>query len=476
MMLTAPAAPPVTTGGNYTCPGWQGINPACRIGEGFDSALDSASSSVVASVAQAVKQGEVDILNLMTKMWLSVQPNIPNPPQCSSTTITAANCPGPTGFLRQNTQWIVVYLAVFSLIFAAGQLAWTRRAEPAREAVRAIITLVIVTGASTGVAFYAVDVGNNYSHWILDKAASQSGGGGFANQLNNHVNVAAGGLSDMLMIVIGLLGIIASIVQLILMFVRIAMLGLVFGLLPIPAAFSNTPEGRAFTKKLIGWGIAFLLYEPTASTAYAYSFVSFKSTDTTDQLAGLVMIVLAVATLPALLRFINPMVAPATGGGSGAGAALAGAGVAMGARSIPSFRRGSSGGGGGGTGGGSGGGGSDAASSAPSGSQRAGSSGGQNGSAPTPPPPSGSGGNNAADASGAQGGQSSSGGTAGASSGGASGGTAGASSAGGASGGAGAAGGAAGGIAGVAVTAAKQKVDQFKAKASEAVEGPDGSK
>src|SRR3954447_16510966 len=100
MLLTDPN--PAPTGG-YTCPGWNGINPLCRIGEGVDSALDSASNSVVASVAAAVKQGEVDILNLMTKLWMDITPNVPNPPQCQSLGVSPASCPGPTGFLRSHT-------------------------------------------------------------------------------------------------------------------------------------------------------------------------------------------------------------------------------------------------------------------------------------------------------------------------------------------------------------------------------------
>lgn len=466
MMIDAPAVP--APGGNYTCAGWNGINPLCRVGEGVDSAVDSASSSIVSSIASSVKQAEVDILTLMTKLWLNISPNTPKPPGCSNANITVINCPGPTGFVRAHTQWLVVYLAVLGLLIAAGRLAWERRTEPAREAAKAMLMLVLVTGCSTGLAYYCMSAGDAYSTWILDQASSAHGGGGFANQVNSSVNVTATGIADMLMVVIGLLGIFSSIMQIILMYVRSAMLGLIFGVLPIPAAVSNTAEGKMWLKKLLGWGGAFLLYKPTAATVYAYAFVAFKSNDTTDQLSGLVMIVLAVATLPALLRFVNPLTSSATGGGSGAGAAMAGAGVAMGARMVPNFRRAAGGPAAGG------GGGADPSSSAPGGAS--GTAGGGRPSSPGGADPGGGGhddgssGASGADPTGGSGGSPPES-VGDAASGASPGGPAGGASAGGPSGG-GAAGGAAAGVAGAAVSAG-HKVARA---ASAEVEGPDGSR
>lgn len=436
---------------------------------GVGGVVASAAGDAVTAVASYTQQAEVDILGTMMTLWAP----IPTPTPSATT--------GAVGFLRADTNWLVGFLAVLGLLLAAGKLAWERRGEPARMAVTGLINLVVVSGASITFITLGSQAGDAYSEWILGQAL---GNDTFSSSASSLVSLQTTDLTAMLMIILGIFGIISCIIQIVLMIVRVAMLGLLAGVLPLGAAISGTQEGKAWFRKMCAWLLAFMLYKPVAATVYAYAFVAMKDdANSIDQISGLVMLILATVALPALMRFVTPMVSGTTGGG-GAGAAVAGGAVATGARALAS-RSGAGGGGGGGQGdGGNDSGGED---SAPTGANNASTSGG----GPTGGDASGGQGGGE-EPSGAEGGGGptggeATGGPAGAGSGGqdpTGGGAAGAGSEGAAAGGA--SGGAAAGAASAAppvaaVMAAKQVVDKVKDTAKESAEqsagedGPSGS-
>jgi len=258
---------------------------------------------------------------------------------------TPCTLSSPVAFLRDDTLWIVGWLAVLGLLIAAGTLAMQRRPDAARNAARGLVNLVIVTGASAAVITVGELAGDAYSNWIIGQSLHIHGSPSLVNAGEALLSVSPlGGGLVLLTIILALLSILACIVQIVLLVARIAMLGLLAGLLPVAAAASITQSGQAWFSKACSWLLAFLLYKPVAATVYAYALVSIGSNSLTDQVAGVTMIILSVVALPALLRFVTPLVGAAVGSGTGgAGAALAGAAVATGARMIPSFgSRGSS--------------------------------------------------------------------------------------------------------------------------------------
>ncbi|MFI9724536.1 hypothetical protein ACIHFE_33740 [Streptomyces sp. NPDC052396] len=454
----------------------------------------SAAKGIIGEIASAIQTAQADIIGTISSMWV----DIPTPKLGSATT---GNPVGPVAFLWEYTHWLTTFFAVLGLLIAAGRLAWERRGEPAKEALQGLVRLVIVTGCSVAAVTLATEFGDYFSTWILEKALKVDASGGtnltdtgasqFSTAMKNLAVLSTSGLAAFLVIVMGLFGIISCIIQLILMLVRYAMLGLLVGTLPVAASLSGTENGKSMYKKAVGWLIAFVLYKPVAATIYAYAIVSMKQDDVTSVLAGLAMIIMAVAALPALMRFIVPAVSQTTGSGSGAGAALAGAGVATGARMIAS--RSGAGSASGGSDGGSAGG---ASGGGPTGSNKAAAGGGPSGGQGEEPtssqgpsgggsPSGGEGGQALAGSEGAaslpSGGPEGAGGgaTAGAGAGGATGGATGGASVGGATG-AGAASGAAGGAAaaagpvGMGAGVALQKVNEAKQAAQGAIEGSAG--
>ncbi|MGB6455922.1 MAG: hypothetical protein WBH47_15725, partial [Streptosporangiaceae bacterium] len=279
----------------------------------FCSAAGDVGSGVANSVLTLIGDAVVDAEKWVIGQSLSLWTNIPTP---------GANS-GGAEFLRSHTIWLVGFVGVIGLLIAAIRLALERRAEPARLAARGLVNLAVTTAASVAVISLGAEAGDAYSNWIINQGLAQNGSGSSVVKAGEGLLILTDPtLPVLLVIVFGLVGIIASIAQIFLLVVRIAMLGLLAGLLPITAAASNTEAGKAWFTKFCGWLLAFLLYKPVAATIYAYAFVSLSSNSFVDQVAGMAMLLLSIVALPALMRLVTPMVAAATHqGGSGAGAA-----------------------------------------------------------------------------------------------------------------------------------------------------------
>ena len=175
-----------------------------------------------------------------------------------------------------------------------------------------------------------------FSVSIIDRATD---GKGFAEAMSVLVMMNQTGTGVFILIILGLVGLIASLVQIVLMIVRTGMLVILAGILPTTAAFTNTEMGRQWFQKAVGWTIAFILYKPAAAIVYAVAFQLMGSAASGGNvllgpITGFALMIVALLALPALMRFVTPMVgavASGTGGGAGAmvGAVATGA-VSMG--------------------------------------------------------------------------------------------------------------------------------------------------
>jgi type IV secretion system protein TrbL len=109
--------------------------------------------------------------------------------------------------------------------------------------------------------------------------------------------------------------------------VRSGMLVILAGILPTTAAFTNTEMGRQWFQKAVGWTIAFILYKPAAAIVYSVAFLLMGNNSGQSALIGSItgftLMIVALFALPALMRFVTPMVsAVASGSGAAAGAAV----------------------------------------------------------------------------------------------------------------------------------------------------------
>ena len=279
-----------------------------------------AAGSVFDAAAQKMAEGFATATQMVVTFWTGV--NVPG--------LTAAS--GPVAELRANTAWLTAWIAVLSVLVCAGRLALTRSSRPAGEAFKGLLILVVVSGCGVAAVNALVVFGDEYSRWVLDRSTDGQLG---ARMVALATLGDVPGLGSGLLLLVGVLGMLASLVQMGLMLVRVGVVTIFAGLLPLAAAGTGTETGMAWFKRITSWLLAFVLYKPAAATVYASAFLLIgDGTDATSVLSGLFMLILSIVALPSLLRLVTPMVgaAVAAGAGAGGGAAAAGMVLASGAR------------------------------------------------------------------------------------------------------------------------------------------------
>lgn len=274
------------------------------------------------------------------------------------------NASSVVGFLQNQLWWYTGGLAILSIIVAGARMAWQQRGEPLRELAGSLLTLIAVSGAGLTAIVLATAAADAFSVWILSNSTDCDVTNGESNCFGTNIFAmitlsATSPIGLIGVFLLGLLALLMSYVQIVLMVVRGGMLVVLGGILPVTASFTNTEMGRMWFKRAIGWTIAFILYKPAAAIVYAAAFrmtgTDLFKTDGTGLLqilTGLALMLIALIALPALIRFVAPAVAAVAGGAGGAALAMGAMGaagaadVATGAVRASAGR--SSGGGGGG--------------------------------------------------------------------------------------------------------------------------------
>lgn len=339
------------------------VDVACKVGEN----ISNAASGLVENLANKVGEMAIAGLRAVTTFWMRID----TPDLAEEAARQDVERQGVIAFLQENTLWIVLFLCTLSVIAAGVRMAWEMRGDSAQALLKAMITLVLVVGAAATVIQMLIGIADTFSLWIIEQAlpANET----LETRLGALILTANAGapgtaLPLLVMIFLGLAVFMASVMQVILMLVRSAMLVLLVGTFPIAAAATNTEIGREMFRKYCTWTIAFIAYKPAAAIIYA---AAIKLTEKgllnpgnalVNALTGFMMMLMAVFALPAMLRFIAPITSAVAGGAAGAGAGMAAAGaLASGAINVGPRKStgafGGSGGGGFGAGSGSGGGG-----------------------------------------------------------------------------------------------------------------------
>lgn len=203
-----------------------------------------------------------------------------------------------------------------------------------------LLALALVSSVSVGAGQLLVEASDEFSTWVIGLAV-EGDAGQFGGKILNVTGIT-GSLGLTVLIVGGLGALLANMVQVGLMFIRSSMLILLVGIMPLAAATFSTKWGRAWLGKIIAWFFAFLMFKPAASIIYAVaiklvqgeSWSIADGDELTRFITGVIMLILAVLSLPALITFMVPATeALSSGGGGGAGAGV-GAVLATGAMTV----------------------------------------------------------------------------------------------------------------------------------------------
>jgi hypothetical protein len=293
------------------------IVPACAAGNVIKSAANGAAGDVLSGIAQAIETGVRWVVANTATWWV----RLPSPDLAAEPAVTRIQ------------QWllpITAAVAVAGVVAAGARMALTRRANPLLDVTGGLLTIAAASTVGMTAVTLLLKAGDAWSAWVLQVST----GGHFAQRLNLVLQLG-GGAAAAVVLVFGLVAIVLSLIQAILMLFRQAALLILAGVLPLAAAGSIAPMTRTWVRKVTAWMLALICYKPAAAAVYAAAFTmvgSSRSPRTT--LLGFAMMVLSVLMLPALMKFFTWTTGSigSTGGGGGQllGAATMGA-IAFGA-------------------------------------------------------------------------------------------------------------------------------------------------
>src|SRR6478735_2821556 len=270
----------------------------------------------ISNLAKSIMEGMSQMVTTLSTFWASM-------PTVNLTSEDGATASPVVSAVNSELMPWTLTLAVLAVILGGIRMIWEQRGAPLKDLLRSLVTLTLVSALGLGVISILVIAADAFASAIIKRSTD---GKGFADAFQKIAVINTGG-AVFILIVLGLIGLIASLVQIVLMVVRSGMLVILAGILPTTAAFTNTEMGRQWFQKAVGWTIAFILYKPAAAIVYSVAFLLMGNNSGKDSLitsiTGFTLMVVALFALPALMRFVTPMVgAVASGGGAGAGAAV----------------------------------------------------------------------------------------------------------------------------------------------------------
>ena len=292
------------------------ISPDCVVvGKAARAVAGTVASGALNGIASAIQSGISWMVAQTVTWWVT----IPSPDLAGEPAV---------GRLQQWIMPLAVAVAVLGLIIAGGRMALTRRANPLIDAGSGLAVIAATSAVGVLLPSLLLKAGDAWSSWVLQ----QSTGGQFAARLTDVLTLD--GTNPAVVVVLGIVAIIISAVQAVLMLFRQGALVVLAGVLPLAAAGMLTPATRGWFRRVTSWMLALIFYKPAAAAVYATAFTMIGTgRDARTVLMGFAMVFMSLLALPVLMRFFTwttGHVADSSGGGGFLQTALGGA-VAIGA-------------------------------------------------------------------------------------------------------------------------------------------------
>jgi hypothetical protein len=273
---------------------------------------------VLGQIAQAMSSAADGLLKTLSSFWMNVDtPDLTGPGS-------------PVAAIQSHIGWVTTGIAVVCILVAAARMAIRRRGEPFGVLALGLARLVIVCAAATFIVQAAGQLADTFSADLMSSA--HLGSGGWSAIISTTALAGAFAAGDGMLLIIALLIIFSSLIQLMLMVLRLGLLVILTGTLPLAAAASMSDWGETWWRKHVAWLAAWLLYKPAAAMLYAGAFALTQGKRTlVEVVSGFMLLILSVLILPALLKVIVPMTASLGAASSGTLAMGAAGAVATGA-------------------------------------------------------------------------------------------------------------------------------------------------
>jgi hypothetical protein len=269
------------------------LNPACLAGQAIGAVAGAIAGQftgdVLSGIASAVESAVAFIVSNNADWWV----RIPSPDLAAEPAVAR---------LQQWMLPVAAAVAVLGMTITGAKIALTRKASPLIDAGSGLVTIAATTAVGVLLPTLLLRAGDAWSDWVLNAST----GGQFAARLTS-VLIAGGGVqAPALVVVLGLIALIISALQAMLMLFRQGALVILAGLLPLAAAGTLTSATRPWFRKVTSWMLALICYKPAAAAVYATAFtLTGTGRDLRTVLMGLVMVFLSLLALPVLMRFFT---------------------------------------------------------------------------------------------------------------------------------------------------------------------------
>ena len=278
-------------------------------------AASAGASDVLGGIAAAIQSGIAWMITQTVTWWVQV----PSPDLAADPAV---------GHLQQWILPLAAAVAVLGVLIAAARMALARKANPLIDVGSGLVVIAATSAVGVLLPTLLLRAGDAWSSWVLQ----ESTGGQFASRLTSVLTL--NGATPAVVVVLGIVAIIISAIQAVLMLFRQGALVILAGMLPLAAAGTLNPATRPWFRRVTGWMLALIFYKPAAAAVYATAFTMIgDGTGTRTVLMGFAMVGMSLLALPVLLRFFTwttGHVADSAAGGGFLQTALSGA-VAIGA-------------------------------------------------------------------------------------------------------------------------------------------------
>ena len=119
-------------------------------------------------MADAVGEGVSKAVASLGTVWVKI--GTPNVTRADGTTASPA-----VGFIQSQLWWYMAAAAIFAVIIGGARMAWEQRAEPGRELLKGLMTLVVVSGCGLAVISLAVSAADEFSRGVVDASFGTTG-------------------------------------------------------------------------------------------------------------------------------------------------------------------------------------------------------------------------------------------------------------------------------------------------------------
>ena len=187
-----------------------------RSGNIASGAVDDA----IGNLAKAIMEGMSQMVTTLSTFWVSMPTaNLASPGRDDAKSCRLhgelANCGSGRWRWRSSP-----------VILGGIRMIWEQRGAPLKDLLRSLLTLTLVSGLGLGVISILVIAADAFSAAIIDRSTD---GKGFAEAMAILVDDDQTGVGVFILIILGLVGLLASLVQIVLMVVRSGMLVILAG-------------------------------------------------------------------------------------------------------------------------------------------------------------------------------------------------------------------------------------------------------